>query len=271
MPIVDLQQKFETLKTYYFNKYTFLGVTGNGNYIRQQWVNGLFIFISSLPLLFIFKVDSIAEVMCQVLLVLGCFSLSFSVLFFYTKYLDRKFKSKTVEGWDADLTLFKAYLLKNAQLSSSFQIKNMIGYCNEQIENKKQVTILWFTSLVVIVSATIGAFVSSIVTHVTAPNYQFNVNDSLAEAYVPYLFYSLTLLFFITYIQGMYIMGRLGLRQAYKKLGITLEEIAEQYRVEELEINRRNFVNEITIASSEKTSKLSFLDKISTVIRLFSD
>ncbi|MDR2284361.1 MAG: hypothetical protein LBE37_14175 [Sphingobacterium sp.] len=271
MPIVDLQQKFETLKKYYFNKYTFLGVTGNGNYKRQQWVNWLFILISSLPLLFIFKVDSIAEVMCQVLLVLGCFSLSFLGIFFYTKYLDRRFKSKTVEGWDTDLTVFKAYLLKNIQLSGSFKIKNMIDYCNEQIENKKQVTILWFTFLVVIISATIGAFVSSIVTHVTAPNYQFNMNDSLAQAYVPYLFYALILLLFITYIQGMYITGRLGLRQAYKKLGITLEEIAEHYRVEELEINRRDLVNEIAIASSEKNGKLSFLDKVSAVIRLFRD
>lgn len=263
------EQRFEKFKNNYFNKYTYVGITGDGNFKKQSHRNFRILIMSSLLILSfyipwgrLFELDRCADVLVRLSCLLGAVIL----LLRHTGSLQERYKKnildngKTVDPYDLNVEL-KRYYQENIGMIDPSVLSRLLDDCKKKMDLWKQGSTIVINSLVVILSVIISVFLSPILTvllggHISKG--QLTLEDNLW-----YCLFSVVVLGFLTWIQYLFTKNSLGPLHAYNQMYYSLEELREFLIKEEEEAKKNKLIEDLFLKlENEKRSNSGFIEKI---------
>lgn len=263
------EQRFEKFKNNYFNKYTYVGITGNGNFKKQSRINFIVFIMSSLILLSfyiswgrLFELDRCADALVR----LSCLSGAIILILWHTRRLDERYKKnihdsgRTVDLYDLNVEL-KRYYQENIGVIDPSVLSRLLDDCKKKMDLWKQGSTIVINSLVVILSVIISVFLSPILIvllggHISKE--QLTLEDNLW-----YCLFSVVVLGFLTWIQYLFTKNSLGPLHAYNQMYHSLEELHEFLIKEEEEAKKNKLIEDLFLKlENEKRSNTSFIENI---------
>lgn len=263
------EKLFEHLKQYYFNNYTYVGVSGSGNFKRQMTKNTVVFILAICLMLTVYvpweKLLGIVQY-CSVLISL--IGVIFSILLY--GYHSFRIQSKVNKN-PQSINLLKdpkkisilleEYLNKYDADVSTYLIDRLIFYCNRRIEVLKQAAIIVLSLFIILLSAVIGIFLGPLLIEILGSD--VDGPKLTLEENIQYLGLSLLFLIVVSHLQYQFTLGRLGSLYQYQQFNNSLEELKYYIYQREEDLKRKELAKELlTQMENENVSKKGWLRKL---------
>ncbi|MEI2272563.1 hypothetical protein OHD16_10470 [Sphingobacterium sp. ML3W] len=266
---MSYENLFEQFKNYYFNNYTYVGISGNGNFTRQMTMNTIVFILAICLMLSVYvpweRLLGIAQCCSALLSIMGVV-LSIILFVCHSFRVRSKFNknaSAVILSDDSKnlSNLLEEYLKKNNDEVNTFIIDRLIFYCHQRIELWKQTAIIVLSSFIVVLSAIIGVFLGPLLIEYLGG--KVDCPRLTMEQNIKYLGLSLLFLIGVSCLQYQFIRGRLGPIYQYQQFNNSLEELKNHLNEKEEDVKRKKLVKELlTQMENENLSKKGWLKKL---------
>lgn len=262
------EQRFEKFKNNYFNKYTYVGITGNGNFKNQSRINFIIFTFSSIFLLLIympwsrfFELNKCADILVR----LFCLSGAVILLVKHTRSLQIRYKKYTADSgqaieYDLNVVLIR-YYQENIGMIDPSAVSRLLDDCKKKMDLWKQGSTIVINSLVVILSVMISVFLSPIL--IVLLGGRTSEGQLTFEENLWYCLFSVVVLGFLTWVQYLFTKNSLGPLHAYNQMYHSLGELREFLIEEEEEAKKNKLIEELfQKLENEKHSSKGIIGKL---------